>query len=224
MKNHTLSLLFSAVVVSFLLLGACAPGGIVNLAAGGDCPPGYVPVYDEQIGSAGSCQLNPNPPLTMTLPANGKCPPGYHRVYYLEFPQLDYCELDPTPTPQFQAPNPNLADLTVKSSMQIVQYCANQGGNLGGVNITFPDDKTLHVEDWLSGSPAHVKCVDDKSNPRTCWGPQSATFEVLLCNDTLAQNQSSSECETLPITLGACDQKHEGGDQPDAIATSCGHC
>jgi hypothetical protein len=160
-------------------------------------------------GQPGSCQLDPNnPPATLTLPESGICPPGYHRVYHLEFPQVDYCELNPTPTPpyetfdsgipeakpilgtvtpQAQAPNSGVPD--PKPALEIVQYCANKGADLGGANITYPSESTLHIDDWSSQSPGHVQCVDDLSNPRTCWGPESEAFEVLLCNTDMVQNQ-----------------------------------
>jgi hypothetical protein len=296
MKASKFYLIISALSISVLLLGACGPGDIVNLAAAGNCPPGYHSVYGEQAGSPGTCQPDTNPLVTVTVPANGICPPGYHIVHvYLEFPQFDYCELDPTPTPPYQAPNPNLPNLkptptptlpyqasssgipdlkpvlatvtvpangicppgyhkvspagyefpeldyceldptptppyqapnpdlpNTKPAIEVAQYCANKGANWGGVNISFPLDSTLHVDDWFSESPSHVKCVDDLSNPRSCWGPQSESFDILLCNGELGQNQNSV-CETLPVTLGACVQRSAGesDNQQDPILPVC---
>ncbi len=276
MKTRRFDLVFSIVVFSALVLGACGPADNVSFLTGGDCPPGYIPVYDEQIGSPGTCQPNPNPPLTVwpdenydcppgyhmempgelisqdyceldptptpspvpqaidsgppivkpvmltvTVPANGICPPGYHKVNPggLEFPNLDYCELDPTPTPPLQASNAALSD--PKPAIEVVQYCVNKGADLGGANITFPADSSLHVEDWFSESPGHVKCVDDVSNPRTCWGPESDTFEVLVCNTDFVKNDDYT-CETLLVTLGSCAPER---DNPDPAPTACsGHC
>jgi hypothetical protein len=276
MKTHKLELVFSLLVFLALLLSACGAANIVKPGAGGSCPPGYIPVYDEQIGAPGYCQLNPNPPatvwpdknlncppgyhlvshgdvinawycqldptptpspvpqaddsgppmvkpvmITVTPFPNGKCPPGYHKVSPAnEFPQLDYCQIDPTPSPPFQADNSGIPDL--KPVLEVVQFCANVGANLGGVNISFPSDNSLHVEDWFSDKPGHVKCTDDVGNPRTCWGPESASFEVLLCTSTLGQNQNSA-CQTLPVTLGSCAEDNSKPD-PDPIPTTCGHC
>ena len=204
----------------------------VDLPADGECPPGYHPVYAPAGGWGGYCQLNPPPPETVDMPADGECPPGYYPVYAPAGGWGSYCQLNHAPTESFhplsiistytppppaQALNPVIPDL--KPAMEIVQYCANNGANLGGVNISFQVDNTLHIEDWFSESPGHVKCVDDVSNPRTCWGPESATFEVLLCNGTLVQNKDSYACETLPVTLGACTQEREDPDQP-----ACEHC
>jgi hypothetical protein len=106
--------------------------------------------------------------------------------------------------------------------VEVVQFCANKAAGLGGVNISFPVDNTLHVDDWFSENPAHVKCEDDVGNPRTCWGPESATFEALWCNSDLVQGNDYG-CETLPVLLGSCTQGRQDSGEPDR-EQPCGHC
>ncbi len=215
----------------------------VDLPADGECPPGYHQVFALAGEGWGSyCQLNDSsPPEAVDLPADGECPPGYHT----EYPPAGvswgaYCQLDPkplpradashnpafflpthTPIPPAQASNSGMPDL--KPAIEVVQYCANQGANLGGANISYPLDHTLHIEDWFSQSPGDVKCADDISNPRSCWGPESATFETMLCNTDMVQNQDYA-CKTLPVTLGACAQKREQDDQSEPVPPACVHC
>lgn len=213
MKTRKFFPVFSALALSGLLLGAC--GGqdvIVTANPDGTCPPGSVPLknwdaFEGIPNPAEYCQLEdsaPTPPPVLAESHN---------------PLLAIATL--TPTPPAQTSNSGIPDL--KPAIEVVQYCANKGANLGGVNITFPLESTLHIDEWFSQSPGHVKCVDDLSNPRTCWGPESATFEVLLCNTDFVQNQDYT-CETLPVTLGSCGQKPGDDNQADPVPTACGHC
>ncbi len=228
---------------SYCQLNDSPPPETVDLPADGECPPGYHPEYPPAGISWGTyCQLNDSsPPETVDLPADGDCPPGYHP----EYPPAGvswgaYCQLNPkpapradnssnlaiflptlTPIPPAQASNSGMPDL--KPAIEVVQYCANKGANLGGANISYPHDSSLHIEDWFSQSLGDVKCADDISNPRTCWGPESATFEAMLCNTDMVQNQDYA-CETLPVTLGACAQKREQDNQSEPVPTPCGHC
>ena len=198
------------------------PPETVSMPITGKCPPGYYAVQQyTDWGDYDYCHLDP--PVSVPLPSDGKCPSGYHLVCPPPGdPRGVYCLIDPTPTPTMQASNSGIPDL--KPAIEVVQYCANKGANLGGVNISYPVEDALHIEDWFSERPGHVKCVDDVSNPRICWGPQSTTFDVLLCNGNLAQNQDRSDCETLPVTLGACAQKRESDNEPEPAPTSCRHC
>ena len=248
MNSHRYYVIFGLIAISALLLAACGPTGIVKPGANGQCPPGYNPVPDENVGSPGSCK------------PDYECPPGYHPVQSDVLFGLWYCELDetqtPTPSPQPQAddpgppfptstPQPQAGDvgppistlvwitptpIVVHASdpdapepqlaIEVVPYCANPGAKLGGVNITYPSDNSLHVEDWFSDKPGHVKCVDDVSNPRTCWGPEATTFEVLLCNTDFVQNDVYV-CKPLPVTLGSCAAPR---DNPEPAPTACVHC
>ena len=188
--------------------------------------PTPTPIPPPQAVDSGPVEVKPVV-LTMTVPPDGICPPGYYYDGPIEFPQLAFCVLYPTPTasPVPQAVNSGFPILN--PGMEVVQYCANKGANLGGANISFPLESTLHVDDWFSEDQGQVACADDNSNPRTCWGPESETFDVLLCNTDMVQNNDYA-CKTLPVTLGACNQKRESGDQadpnePDTIP-SCRTC
>jgi len=210
-----------------------APPETVDLPADGECPPGYHLVYAVADGKiwGGYCQLNNSTlPETVDKPANGECPPGYYpspspNGGCILFPTLAPRAAESggplitfsTATPAAQALDAAIPDL--KPPFEVVQYCLNKGSNLGGVNISFPPESSLHVEEWFSQSPGHVKCVDDLSNPRTCWGPESATFDVVFCNGNFIKNESYV-CKTFPVTLGACTQEREHEPAP----TSCAHC
>ena len=243
MKTPKFYLVLEVLVFTSILLSACGastpppqaensgPPGIkpimvtITMPVNGVCPPGYHAMGPVEFPNY--CELDPTPSpsppppimVTITMPANGTCPPGYHAMGPVEFP---YCELDPTPspTPPPQAVNSGPSDS--KPRVEVVQYCANNGANLGGANISFPLDNTLHIEDWYAEDPGHVACIDDLSNPRTCWGPESATFEVMLCNAEFGQAQDY-QCDVLPVTLGSCNQRGERDDGLEPIP-SCVHC
>ena len=207
----------------------------ITMPANGICPPGYhsmgpvefpyceldptpIPTLPPQADNSGPPMIKPIM-VTITMPANGICPPGYHAMGPVEFP---YCELDPTPSPTSPPQAVNSGPSDSKPRVEVVQYCANNGANLGGANISFPLDNTLHIEDWYAEDPGHVACIDDLSNPRTCWGPESATFEVMLCNAEFGQAQDY-QCDVLPVTLGSCNQRGEREDGLEPIP-SCVHC
>jgi hypothetical protein len=210
------------------------------LPSEGDCPPGYHAVFAEAGGWGGYCQLNGPDPETLPLPADGDCPPGYHAVFAPAGGWGGYCQLNvaasptsprslvlqlaPSATPQPQTAGAS-AIPELESVVDIVQFCANKAASLGGVNIAFPLESTLHVDNWFSDSPGDVKCEDDVGNPRTCWGPESAVFEALWCNTDMVQGGDYG-CESLPITLGACAQERQNTreeESPDAIPP-CVHC
>ncbi|MBT7071867.1 MAG: formylglycine-generating enzyme family protein [Anaerolineae bacterium] len=61
------------------------------------------------------------------------------------------------------APDPNFG---------VGRYCVNQQNQIGGATVTY------------SGSLQSVTGVScDNNNPMGCWGPENATFEVVLCTD-----------------------------------------
>jgi hypothetical protein len=127
-----------------------------------------------------------------------------------------------TPQPQAKVPPP-----CPSSNRPYGRFCANKAASLGGVNIAFPLESTLHIDDWFSDSPADVKCEDDVGNPRTCWGPESAVFEALWCNTDMVQGNDYA-CESLPVTLGSCSQERQNTREEDSRdpepVPSCGHC
>ncbi len=229
MKTLRVYPVLSVLVFSSILFSACGPTNtdpqaIDSGPSGSKQEVPTAPCFNcgPQAVDSGPVEVKPVV-LTMTVPPDGICPPGYYYSGPIEFPQLAFCVLYPTPTPSPVPQAVNSGPPILNPGMEVVQYCANKGANLGGANISFPFESTLHVDDWNSEGPGQVACADDLSNPRTCWGPESATFEVLLCNGALGQN-NDNQCQKLPVTLGACAQKRVGDDQPDAIPTSCGHC
>ena len=153
-----------------------------------------------------------------TIPclANGYPPRGYLFLCPVDFPFFGF---DPSPAPPPPPKAVNSGPSDSKPRVEVVQYCANNGANLGGANISFPLDNTLHIEDWYSEDPGHVACIDDLSNPRTCWGPESATFEVMLCNAEFGQAQDY-QCDVLPVTLGACNRRGERDDGLEPIPSN----
>ena len=78
-----------------------------------------------------------------------------------------------------------------------VLFCADKGSNQGGANLSYPAGTSLNVD--IEGNLV-AGCTAAGTNPRTCWGPASALFNVQLCTDP----SQPASCTTYQVTLGSC--------------------
>jgi hypothetical protein len=97
--------------------------------------------------------------------------------------------------------------------IQAVPFCVDKGRNQGGVNLTYPPGANLNVD--ITGNLL-AGCTAAGTDPRTCWGPASAQFNVQLCTDP----SQPASCTTYQESLGACPVPKPVGPVP----TFCPNC